>query len=307
MRSHKQLFSSKNHIISSGIAIIMLIIFLIIPNFIQTNVPHSSQRNNESISVIFDMNGVLTFNAGATKVLNLRKFITYALFNNPFKAQEKIRKKLFEFMDSIEERHPGEAGACDEQGKLVPQIVCNWLKGTENSEQLLERVEKAAEGKTGLEISIIKDIAHMMFVPEQFVQTQQWNEETLAFVRELKDQGCKLYILSNWDPASFKYMRQQYADIFALFDGIMISGDVGLIKPDARIYEHILATFNIPRERVLFIDDQKVNVESAIKNCKICSVVCTPDHGIKRARSVFYTWRDTLAPYNNKCLAAAAA
>ena len=43
----------------------------------------------------------------------------------------------------------------------------------------------------------------------------------------------------------------------------MISGDVGVIKPDPRIYEILLARFAIDPHRAVYIDDVAANVEGA--------------------------------------------
>ena len=47
------------------------------------------------------------------------------------------------------------------------------------------------------------------------------------------------------------------------FKGIMLSGEVGLVKPDARLYDLFLKTFQINPATAIYVDDLKPNVETA--------------------------------------------
>lgn len=241
-------------------------------------------RGNQDIHVILDMHGVLV----RTKPQKGIKKLFAALLT------KGIKRKLFTLLDGIEPRNPEEAQTCDEYGNLLPQIMCNWLKGTETPEQLIAKVD--ACGKSGM----VPDIARSIFDPEQFAKKIEWIDESIEFVTDLKEQGYKLHILSNWDPASFKIMKAQYPEIFNLFDGIMISGDVGKIKPDNTIYEHILAQHGINRACACFIDDQPCNVDAG-NNAGIYSIQCLQKNSALESRpnihsvcDEFYAWQEGL-------------
>src|ERR1700722_16762856 len=72
-------------------------------------------HTHENVHVIFDVNGVLTQNAGATKILSYRKFIAYWLLHhrNPFTIKDAVKQKLFKFLASIKPRNPQETLAED--------------------------------------------------------------------------------------------------------------------------------------------------------------------------------------------------
>jgi len=151
-----------------------------------------------------------------------------------------------------------------------------------------------------------------MFTPESFIQIQEWVPEAIEFVQKLKEDGCKVYILSNWDPTSFKLFHEKYADIFALFDGILISGNVGLLKPDPKVYELLVRTYGINKARAIFFDDQLVNVIAAqevglnscvVKQKKSMFSGATPD--VKNMQNEYHTWR--FHDLESPALAAAAA
>lgn len=80
-------------------------------------------------------------------------------------------------------------------------------------------------------------------------------------IPRLKEKGYRLYLLSN-APAMLKDYLDSY-DIMQYFDGAVISGDVGLIKPDKGIYEYLLNQYNLDPAQSLFIDDLKDNVTAA--------------------------------------------
>lgn len=82
--------------------------------------------------------------------------------------------------------------------------------------------------------------------------------EMFALVEQLRDSGIRVGLLSNsWGNT---YPREQ---IDALFDPVVISGEVGLRKPQAAIYQHALERLDLPAGRVLFIDDAEPNIIGA--------------------------------------------
>ncbi len=60
----------------------------------------------------------------------------------------------------------------------------------------------------------------------------------------------------------FPVARDRF-DFLAWFEGIVISGEVGVNKPDPRIFEHLLERFGIEPAKALFIDDSPANIDAA--------------------------------------------
>ncbi len=87
---------------------------------------------------------------------------------------------------------------------------------------------------------------------------------TLTILRSLKQAGYLLYGLSNWSAEKFQIARKKYA-FFDWFDDILISGEVGLIKPDAAIYRLLLQRIRRQPPECLFVDDALSNVAAAQK------------------------------------------
>jgi 2-haloacid dehalogenase len=81
-------------------------------------------------------------------------------------------------------------------------------------------------------------------------------------LEKLKNAGYPLYVLSNWPAEKFKLVRPLYP-FFEWFDGIVISGEVGLVKPDRAIFEVLLERTGHSADECLFIDDHIPNIEVA--------------------------------------------
>ena len=83
------------------------------------------------------------------------------------------------------------------------------------------------------------------------------------FCEEVKAKGYGVYVLSNAHSSFYTYFPR-YFDL-EFFDGIVVSADVHTVKPDTKIYNHLLEKYNLKAEECLFIDDRADNVEGAIK------------------------------------------
>ncbi len=87
---------------------------------------------------------------------------------------------------------------------------------------------------------------------------------TVKLLKELKQAGYRVYGLSNWSAETFPYARQKY-DFFELLDDMVISGQVGHIKPDPEIFHILLEKIGRPAQECLFIDDALTNIHQAQK------------------------------------------
>ena len=87
-------------------------------------------------------------------------------------------------------------------------------------------------------------------------------EGTVAIMRELRAAGLRTYALSNWSAETFGFTGPRYPFLKEL-DGILISGDVGVAKPDPAIFREFMARFGLTAEATVFIDDWDHNVAAA--------------------------------------------
>jgi len=87
-------------------------------------------------------------------------------------------------------------------------------------------------------------------------------EENVALMRRLKAAGRPVYALSNFATVKFAIARRMY-DFLSEFDDAVISGHVGAVKPDRRIFEILFERVGRRPEELVFVDDQIKNIEAA--------------------------------------------
>jgi 2-haloacid dehalogenase len=87
-------------------------------------------------------------------------------------------------------------------------------------------------------------------------------DDSVAVLHELKRAGVPVYALTNWSSETFPAQRQRFP-FLALFDGIVVSGDEGVIKPDPRIFRILLERYGIAAAEAVFIDDVAANAAAA--------------------------------------------
>ena len=85
---------------------------------------------------------------------------------------------------------------------------------------------------------------------------------TVALVRELEARGSALYCLTNFSTEKLPLCLGRF-DFFEAFAGIVISGEIGMVKPDRAIYDHLVETHGLTPAQCLFIDDNQANVAGA--------------------------------------------
>lgn len=87
-------------------------------------------------------------------------------------------------------------------------------------------------------------------------------EGSVALLQELKEHGVRLLALTNWSQETFPIARQLYP-FLQWFEGIVVSGEERLVKPDPRIYQRLLERYQVDPATALYIDDSQRNVAAA--------------------------------------------
>lgn len=87
-------------------------------------------------------------------------------------------------------------------------------------------------------------------------------EENVALLRRLRDAGRPVYGLSNFASVKFALARQMY-DFLNEFDVCVVSGHVGVAKPDPRIFATLFERVGRSPSQLVFVDDSPANVRAA--------------------------------------------
>lgn len=84
------------------------------------------------------------------------------------------------------------------------------------------------------------------------------------FCREIKTRGYGMYVLSNACNLFYEYFPKYFP--LEWFDGIVVSSDEHIVKPDAGIYRILLERYGLNADECLFIDDRADNVRGAVES-----------------------------------------
>lgn len=89
------------------------------------------------------------------------------------------------------------------------------------------------------------------------------NEKVIHYMRELKNSGVKVIVLSNTIPETEYVIKK--LNLTDICDDIICSTQVGLTKPDSRIFNYVIEKNQLDPTRTIYIDDSRKNLESAEK------------------------------------------
>lgn len=85
---------------------------------------------------------------------------------------------------------------------------------------------------------------------------------TVELMRELQCAGVPVYALTNFSAEKWPVAVARWPEL-ADFDGVVVSGYEGIVKPDAVIYRRLLDRFDLTAGRTFFTDDNETNVTGA--------------------------------------------
>jgi putative hydrolase of the HAD superfamily len=103
----------------------------------------------------------------------------------------------------------------------------------------------------------IRELVH-----EDIVSWSRVRAPVLAWQRKLAEAGMKTAVLSNMMPDLLLHMRRDF-DWLRHFTYQTYSCEIGAVKPEEKIYRHVLAGLGVAAERALFLDDREVNIVGA--------------------------------------------
>lgn len=243
----------------------------------QDQVVNAIPTSNNNTVIIFDLDGVVltTDKLQAFQEIGMTTILQYVATDWQLPSQAR----LFKILENV----PAESNfQAYNQGILIPQIMVDWQCSSQSLLSIQFAMNRHIKNSaiSDAEKNLLLQTTAMMTSPEKFIKTRKVIPAGVALLHELKQSGYKLYILSNWDAASFSLLQKKFPEIFTyqgrdMFDGIMISGNIGTLKPERSIFEQCLTEFNITPAHAIFIDDTIENIQAA-DNLEINTIHCNP-------------------------------
>jgi putative hydrolase of the HAD superfamily len=148
-------------------------------------------------------------------------------------------------------------------------LVDEFNLGNITEDDVIDRFSKY-EGITSTKEEIQKEIVNHLRLNESLVST----------IKELKAKGYTIVLLTNANHLFFEtYLYPKYPDFTSLFERMIISSSVKMIKPHKDIFMYTLKTINKKPEEIVFVDDTEENVDMA-KSLGIQSIVYTNNQSL---------------------------
>ncbi len=85
---------------------------------------------------------------------------------------------------------------------------------------------------------------------------------TVELLAELRAAGVPIYALTNWSAETFGIARGRF-EFLEWFDGVLVSGEERMVKPDPAIFQLFLDRFGLDPGATLYVDDSPANVAAA--------------------------------------------
>jgi putative hydrolase of the HAD superfamily len=140
----------------------------------------------------------------------------------------------------------------------------DWVELDRGSLSPEEAIVRAAT-RTGIAAARLRSL--FVAIPRSLVPIPG----SVALVSDLRGTANRLFVLSNLHRASLAHLQAAY-DLFSLFDGRVVSCEVGSCKPEAAIYHRLFEQFELDPVGSVFIDDSQANLDAAA------------DHGMRTLR-----------------------
>ncbi|HAS61658.1 MAG TPA: HAD family hydrolase [Vibrio sp.] len=177
-------------------------------------------------------------------------------------SSKSIKNVIFDLGNVIVRWSPVEVirltfGDSERVNTITKQIFQSPIWLSANRGELTEaEVQTALQKEFGLSAIQAKKICYYV------KHTQLVLFGSIELLRRVKDAGYNVYALSDNVPEIVTHLKQQY-DFWPLFDGVVISADVGYLKPSPEIYQTLLEQYQLDAQECVFIDDMPYNVEGA--------------------------------------------
>lgn len=148
----------------------------------------------------------------------------------------------------------GEIQSPEELAKRIFQSE-TWL---DLNKGFISEVDAKAQYKQLLDLSDLECERLFYYVK----RTQILVYGSVDLLKRVKSSGYNVYALTDNVHEIVSYLKSEYS-FWTLFDGATVSAELGLLKPQAEIYQSLLTQHKLAASETVFIDDMPNNVEGA--------------------------------------------
>lgn len=174
-----------------------------------------------------------------------------------------INNYIFDFGNVLAGYDPEKLVACcvedKERIKLLSEVVFDRLYWDRLDDGSYMEEDLKVLLKDRLEDDLYDDACRII---DSWIENLEKIYNMCNLTKDIKDSGKKLYLLSNISRGfSANYTKTPWInELLSRFDGLVFSGDIGIVKPNREIFEYILKKYGLKAEECVFIDDSEKNI-----------------------------------------------
>jgi HAD superfamily hydrolase (TIGR01509 family) len=265
-------FFTKKRKVAGLILAVLGAFFFIAATYQKTHPVVISAEETQFKTIIFDLGDVLFSTDRTAK----HKLIATTLLKNPSLLYHLMtfdtKNEYFKFLHSVPAIGKN---TIFYHAEAMPGIMADWQTGLNSGSEISAKITAHLESTQHPAAikNLFAAITTFMFTPASLAASQQPIPSMIRMVQAFKTAGYKLYVLSNWDEHSFEIVRTNNPEIFDLFDGILISGQEKMAKPNPEFFQKLLQKYTINPATTIFIDDEPNNIATA-RALGITSIHC---------------------------------
>lgn len=150
------------------------------------------------------------------------------------------------------------------QKRIMPQCIVDLHKGTKQcpcvKDELLgyiEQMDKTNYFKSKKEKKLMMDMMVLIFNPQETIHLIEPIKPMIDLIKKLKTSDHEIYLFANVPKELAIALQKQYNDTLKLFNGIVISSEINMIKPEETIFQHLFKEHNLTPQHCILIDDQE--------------------------------------------------
>ncbi|MGA9530949.1 MAG: HAD-IA family hydrolase [Candidatus Babeliales bacterium] len=242
---------------------------------LQTN-EFVEQPSPSSPLVLMDLNDVLLDFSSSAAFKFMGAKIAFWFWQLWGTSMDKPVERVFEFLsliegetlEKIDPESPHIRFIPTYRNMRIPGITVAWMKGDITTAELLKKIETGLDTFSSFftstkEKKVIAKLVQLFFDPHVRAKVYRLIPKGVKLAKLCKKYGYRLILVSNMDADIIPLLQEKYPDLFNLFDDMVISANIHMIKPEKKIFEYLIQHFSLTPKDTYFIDDQPSNVAAA--------------------------------------------
>ena len=251
-----------------------------------------------SATILIEINKILLLQSKSrtTREIGISNFFGWSI-----PTESRITEDFFSVLNTVYPPKPF-MPSIDTSGKELPQIIKEWLRNEHTSQWCQETTMNLLndyEKKTRIKTNLPRAMAHVIFDPACFASVHDIDYDFIELVKNLAQQkDCygnkkhKVYLTSNHNAETYEQLllhHKELRDIVTLCDGVIISGDIKILKPSIEFYKYVFNKFSLDLDPLIICIEAEESFVKAVRSLGKMNTHCIHYKNVKKTRAELKT------------------